>query len=165
MGKGPIQWDSLRTTTSMPDTLMSTSTSQCASPRDEVTLDRLPSSSMPWLPARHSLSSSRSWRRARHHAALLDMDSSYLARADSVTIAPTILRKDRVSVRPHFTHHIQGGDHVLIPTTHVGPGSSSIGPNPPGPVKEPWPSAGGYKYPLLPEGQVIFNSNLNSIIC
>ena len=70
------------------------------------------------------------------------------------TVPPTILRKDRVSVRPHFTQNIQEGDHVRVPTTHVEPGSSSIGPNLLGPMKEPWPSAGGYKYPLLPEGQV-----------
>ena len=63
-------------------------------------------------------------------------------------------RKYRVLVRPYFTQDIQEGDHVRVPTTHVELGSSSIGPNLPGPMKEPWPSTGGYKYPLLPEGQV-----------
>ena len=80
------------------------------------------------------------------------------------TVPPTILRKDRVSVRPHFTQNIQEGDHVRVPTTHVEPGSSSIGPNPPGPMKEPWPSAGGYKYPLLPEGQVFIILTLHLLL-
>ena len=101
-------------------------------------------------------------RHPRLHAILLDPSSSTPPREDSVHCSPTTLWKDRVSVRPHFMQNIQEGDHVRVPTTHVEPGSSSIGPNLPGPMKEPWPSAGGYKYPLLPEGQVfiILTSNL-----
>ena len=81
------------------------------------------------------------------------------------TALPTRPRKDRGSVRPHFTPNIQGGDHVRVPTTHVEPDSSSIGPNLPGPMKEPWPSAGGYKYPLFPEGQVFIILPILTIVC
>ena len=115
-----------------------------------------------WLddtpPARHEV--------VQHH---ILRSSSTLPRAPQLgqtqsTVPPTILREDRVSVRPHFTQNIQEGDHVRVPTTHVEPGSSSIGPNLPGPMKEPWPSAGGYKYPLFPEGQVFIILPIHLII-
>ena len=73
-------------------------------------------------------------------------------------------RKDRVLVHPYFTQNIQEGDHVRVPTTHVEPGSSFIGPNLPDPIKGPWPSAGGYKYPLFPEGQVFIILTLHLLL-
>ena len=87
-----------------------------------------------------------------------------LQRQTRSTTLSTGPRKDRVLVRPHFTQDIQEGDHVRVLTTHVEPGSSSIGPNLPGPMKEPWPSAGGYKSPLLPEGQVFIILTLHLLL-
>ena len=88
--------------------------------------------------------------------------SSTSARAplvgQTMTITPSPgFRKDRVLVCLYFSQNIQEGDHVRVPTTHVEPGSSFIGPNLPDPMKGPWPSAGGYKYPLLQEGQVFID--------
>ena len=74
----------------------------------------------------------------------------------TLTVIESPKAPERPRLRPSlfFAEHHQEGDHVRGSTTHVKPGSSFIGSVLVSPMRGPWPSVGGYKYPLFPESQV-----------
>ena len=104
----------------------------------------------------------RNEQRPRPRKLQLESGSSILP-VGKILSTPTVmgsskLRKDRVFVLPHSSQStIQEGDHVRVLTTQVEPGSPFIGPVLVGPMRGPWLSVGGYKYPLLQEGQVFIH--------